>query len=409
MHDYFEPREQQDPARRETQLLEGVQALVEYARRHSPHYARSLAAVDSVGLDSRTALSALPLLRKSELGLLQSASAPLGGVAAEPARLDRLFLSPGPICEPECCQSDWWRMGRAFYAAGFRPGMVVQNCLSYHLSPGGFILDSGARACGCTVVPAGPGQTDLQLELNARLQPQGYCGTPSFLAILLDKAEERGQSLSFSVALVTGEALPAALRARFEAAGITVRQAYATADVGLIAYETVPDQGLIVDEDLLLEIVRPGTGTPVEPGEIGEVVVTSLNRDYPLIRFATGDLSSVLAEPSPCGRTQTRIRGWQGRADQSTKVKGLFVHPGQLEQLRSRIDGLARVRAVVRQHDGQDTLELLCEPELTPSVGVAAVEEQARALLRIGVSARWVTPGELPRDGVVIEDTRPTP
>ncbi|MBY6186450.1 AMP-binding protein [Marinobacter hydrocarbonoclasticus] len=409
MEGYHDPREHQDPQLREQNLLASLQEVVDYARRQCSHYSQTLVAVESGSLTSRAALSELPLLRKSDLIQLQQAHPPLGGVAAMTACVDRLFLSPGPIAEPERCEPDWWRMGRAFRAAGFTPGMRVQNCLSYHLSPGGFILDSGARACGCSVIPAGPGQTEQQLAVNAHLKPEGYCGTPSFLAILLDKAEAMGQRLSFDVALVTGEALPASLRARFEAAGIQVRQAYATADVGLIAYESQPDTGLIVDEDLLLEVVRPGTGTPVPEGEVGEVVVTSFNPDYPLIRFATGDLSSVLTAPSPCGRTNLRIRGWQGRADQSTKVKGLFVHPGQLEQLCNRIDGLSRVRAVVRQLAGQDSLELLCEPEAMPTASAGEVEAQARALLRLGVAARWVEPGALPRDGVVIEDTRPVP
>ncbi|MBY5921724.1 phenylacetate--CoA ligase family protein [Ferrimonas balearica] len=409
MEAYFEARELRPPSQREQTLLASLRELVEYSRRQSPYYGQTLAAVDITSLTSRAALADLPLLRKSDLSALQEVSGPLGGIAAESAQIDRLFLSPGPICEPEHCTDDWWRMGRAFHAAGFRPGMKVQNCLSYHLSPGGFILDSGARACGCSVIPAGPGQTELQLELNARLKPEGYCGTPSFLAILLDRAEASQQPLSFRVALVTGEALPASLRARFEAAGIRVRQAYATADVGLIAYETEPDAGLVVDEDLLLEVVRPGSGQPVAEGEIGEVVVTSVNPDYPLVRFATGDLSSVMIEPSPCGRTNMRIRGWQGRADQSTKVKGLFVHPGQIEQLRNRIPGLARIRAVITQSEGQDSLTLLCEPEQLPTVTEEEVVAQARALLRLGTSACWVAAGVLPRDGVVIEDTRPTP
>ncbi|SDJ51794.1 phenylacetate-CoA ligase [Ferrimonas sediminum] len=409
MNGFFDARECQDADNREQRLLSQLPEFLGHAREHSSYYRRLLAGTAVDEITSRQALATLPITRKSDLIDLQQVQSPLAGMENEGAALDRLFLSPGPICEPECNQPDWWRMGRAFYAAGFRPGDRVQNCLSYHLSPGGFILDSGARACGCVVIPAGPGQTDQQLAINARLQPEGYCGTPSFLKILLDKAEQAGQRLSFRMALVTGEALPDTLRASFAEAGITVLQAYATADIGLIAYETRPGEGLVLAEDLLVEIVRPGTEQPVAAGEVGEVVVTSFNSDYPLLRFATGDLSSMLEAPSPCGRTNGRIRGWQGRADQATKVKGMFVHPRQLEQLRQQVAGMSRIRALVEHQGHNDQLTLLCEPTGEVPLPEPEVADLARVILKLGAEVSWVAPGSLPADGIVIEDRRPVP
>ncbi|TKB48159.1 phenylacetate--CoA ligase [Ferrimonas sediminicola] len=408
MSEFFDDKECLDPAEREAGLLTQLDEFIGFARSRSPYYGALLAQLEGP-LDSREALATLPVTRKSQLIELQQERGPLGGLNPEGGRVERLFQSPGPINEPENTGNDWWRMGRAFYAAGFRPGQLVQNCLSYHLSPGGFILDSGARACGCTVIPAGPGQTELQLEINASLRPQGYCGTPSFLKILLDRAAEKDQSLSFTHALVTGEALPGPLRQLFLEAGIQVRQAYATADIGLIAYESEPDQGLVLAEDLLVEIVRPGSGEPVADGEVGEVVVTSFNRDYPLVRFATGDLSAMMTGTSPCGRSNGRIKGWMGRADQTTKVKGMFVHPVQLERLRNRVAGMSRIRARVERHQHNDRLTLLCEPEGQPTLPESEVATLARALLKLGAEVTWVAPGSLPRDGIVIEDCRPAP
>ncbi|BDY05533.1 AMP-binding protein [Ferrimonas sp. YFM] len=408
MCEFFDDKECLDPQEREAGLLAQLDGFIDFARGSSPYFGALLAEL-SGPVASREALASLPVTRKSQLIELQEERGPFGGLNPEGGRVERLFQSPGPINEPENTGNDWWRMGRAFYAAGFRPGQLVQNCLSYHLSPGGFILDSGARACGCTVIPAGPGQTELQLEINASLKPQGYCGTPSFLKILLDRAAEKGQTLSFTHALVTGEALPGALRQVFQDAGIEVRQAYATADIGLIAYESEPDQGLVLAEDIVVEIVRPGSGEPVADGEVGEVVVTSFNRDYPLIRFATGDLSAMMDGPSACGRSNGRIKGWMGRADQTTKVKGMFVHPVQLERLRSRVAGMSRIRALVERQAHNDQLTLLCEPQAEPPLPESEVATLARALLKLGAEVNWVEPGSLPRDGIVIEDRRPSP
>ncbi len=407
MSTYFDTRETQDLATRERTLLDELASQLPQLRQHNAFYRSHLGETPLPQPLTRQNLSLLPLLRKSALPQLQAGQPPLAGIANEGQAIDRLFLSPGPIVEPERCDNDWWRMGRAFFAAGFRPGQRVQNCLSYHLSPGGFILDSGARACGCSVIPAGPGQTEQQLLINAQLQPEGYCGTPSFLAILLDKAAERGQTLSFRHALVTGEALTAAQRRTFADAGIRVHEAYATADLGLIAYETSPGEGLVVAEGILLELVRPGGSEPVAESEVGEVVITRLDATYPLIRFATGDLSSLLPGPSPCGRSNRRIRGWLGRADQSAKVRGLFIHPGQLEALRRSVPGLAQIRAVVSDQP-QDHLVLLCEPEPDAPLGdAAALAQQAQAQLRLRCEIQWVAPETLPRDGILIEDRRP--
>ena len=302
MTTYYHPDEHQACQAREQSLFSRLPTFIANAQRHSPYYQTLLADVNADSINSRAALAQLPITRKSDLITLQKRQPPLAGMNTSNGHVSRIFQSPGPIYDPESCQDDWWRMGQAFHAAGFVTGDLVQNCLSYHLTPGGFILDSGARACGCIVIPAGPGQTEQQLDIIEDLKPQGYCGTPSFLNILINKAKVQNRDISsLKKALVTGEALPKALRDEFTQVGINVLQAYASADVGLIGYESVADDGLIISENLIVEIVRPGSLEPVADGEIGEVVVTSFNADYPLIRFATGDLSALKPGQSACG------------------------------------------------------------------------------------------------------------
>jgi phenylacetate-CoA ligase len=335
---------------------------------------------------------------------------PFGGLTAvETGRLARIFASPGPIYDPDGRRGDWWRMARALWAAGFRRGDVVHNCFSYHFTPAGMMLETGAQEIGCAVVPAGVGNTEQQVRAIVDIRPAGYVGTPSFLRIILEKGREMGADLSsMRRALVSGEALPPALRAEIGAAGIAVRQCYATADLGLVAYESVPDAGLVLDEWVIVEILRPGTGDPVGPGEVGEVVVTTLNPDYPLIRFATGDLSMLLPGASPCGRTAPRLKGWMGRADQTTKVRGLFVHPSQVAEVARRHAAIGRCRLVVAGEGGNDRMEL--RAEVAPGArgeGLAeAIAQSIQAVTRLRGDVAFVDPGALPNDGKVIEDAR---
>ncbi len=414
MKQYFYERECQNPQLREQSLLDRLPAFITYAKQECQHYGQSLQHIDADKITSRELLAQLPITRKSDLMRLQAKYAPLGGLNAKTANLGRIFQSPGPIYDPENTSDDWWSMGQAFYAAGFRTGDMVQNCLSYHLTPGGFILDSGARACGCMVIPAGPGQTEQQLDIIEHLNPQGYCGTPSFLKILVDKATNEHRDISsIGKALVTGEALPQALRAEFNASGIDVLQAYASADVGLIGFESISDDGLIIAEDLLVEIVRPGSLEPVADGEVGEVVVTSFNVDYPLIRFATGDLSAVKLGTSACGRTNMRIKGWLGRADQTTKVKGMFVHAEQIEQVRQAYQHIAKMRLSVTQVNYNDQMHLQCELDTTvySDADIAGAIESISATLKkvtkLTGSVEFVALGTLADDGKVIDDLRP--
>ncbi len=404
---FYSAQEQQSMALRESTLLSGLNDFLSFAKDSSDYYQQLFADIDVSQIDSRAALASLPITRKSDLIKLQAAAMPFAGMVPNMASIGRVFQSPGPIYEPEAEEHDWWRMGQAFFAAGFREGDIVQNCLSYHLTPGGFIMDSGARACGCSVIPAGPGQTELQLDMAKNIKPNGYCGTPSFLKILLDKANTQQQSLPFKKALVTGEALTSSLKSAFTEADIEVKQAYASADVGLIAFES-SDDGLIVAEDIILELVRPGTLTPVEVGEVGEVVITSFNPSYPLIRFATGDLSAELAGSSSCGRSNMRIKGWLGRADQTTKVKGLFVHPEQVEQIRVQHNIIQRLRMVVSRDNDNDKMCLLCEVAETAlnSVDVSAIVQTIRAVTQLSAEVCIEPLGSLPNDGIVIEDRR---
>lgn len=400
---YFDHLETQPNDEREANLFEQLPHLLTHVAQSSPYYQQALSGIELGSINSRQALTQLPVLRKSALMSLQTDDSVLAGIEPGFDEIDRLFISPGPICEPESNQEDWWRMGRAFHAAGFEAGDRVQNCFSYHMTPGGLMMDSGARACGCVVIPAGPGSTEQQLAVNARLRPRGYCGTPSFLKILIDKAKACGQILSFEVALVSGEAVTEPLKQAFAEAGIRVHQAYATADLGLIAYESEPGQGLVVAEQILVEILRPGSGEPVAEGEVGEVVVTNFNLEYPLIRFATGDLSSVLPQASLCGRTNLRLRGWQGRADQSTKVKGLFVHPQQLEQIRRRHPELIKLRLIVTHEGGNDKMLLRCQHS-GAGFDASAIAETLKAVTKL--SGEVISTSDIADDGVVIEDRR---
>ena len=411
MSRHFDTLETRDPELRERAQLAALREQIAYARAHAPWFARTLAGIEPAEIDSRAALARLPVVRKSELLELQKADRPFGGFAATgPAgrRARQVFASPGPIYEPEGESADYWRLARALYAAGFRPGDLVHNCFSYHFSPAGSMLDTGLQALGCTVFPGGTGQTEQQVQAMADLGPDGYVGTPSFLKIILDKADEQGVRLSsLTKALVSGEPFPAALRDALRARGIDAYQVYASADVGSLAYESSARDGLVVDEGVLLEIVRPGTGEPVAPGEIGEVVATPLhNRAYPLIRFGNGDLSAVLPGASPCGRTNMRIKGWLGRADQATKVKGLFVHPSQVAEIVRRHPGIARARLVVDRDDGNDRMTLHVETAPGAQLESAAIVATIRELTKLRGALALHAPGELANDGKVIDDIR---
>jgi phenylacetate-CoA ligase len=411
--DHFDELETRDPAERERDLCGRLPDLVARALR-APGWAAQLAGVDPAAVTSRAALARLPLLRKSDLVALQKARPPFGGFnVTPPGRVRRLLMSPGPIFEPEGKGDDTWGAARALFAAGFRAGDVAHNSFSYHLTPGGFIMESGAAALGCAVVPAGTGNTEQQVEAIAHFKPRGYLGTPDFLKILLDAADKAGKDVSsLRHALVSGAALPASLRAELAARGVAVRQCYATAEAGVIAYESSEGdgaaiEGMIVNETLLLEIVRPGTGDPVAAGEVGEVVVTSFNPDYPMIRLATGDLSALLPGCSPCGRSNMRIKGWMGRADQTTKVKGMFVHPGEIAEISRRHPELGRLRLVVARAGEQDAMTLKAECAAPAPALRAAVAATLRAVTKLGGEVELVAPGSLPNDGKVIADERP--
>ena len=407
--DFHDTRETRDPEARECELLTRLPAQIAHARAAAPALGRLLADVDPDSVTSREALATLPVTRKSELLEMQKAARPFGGFSAVGwgAACRRVFASPGPLYEPEGARPDYYRLARALFAAGFRAGDLVHNTFSYHFTPAGSMMETAAHALGCTVFPAGVGQTEQQLAAIADLQPNAYVGTPSFLRILLDKADELGVTVSFTKAFVSGEAFPPSMREAFAARGITACQAYATADIGLIAYETPAREGMVVDEDVLLEIVRPGTGDPVAPGEVGEVVVTTFNPDYPLIRFGTGDLSAVLPGASPCGRTNVRIKGWMGRADQTTKVKGMFVHPGQIAQVVRRHPEITRARLVVDNPELNDRMTLMCEVAGGGSEALAgAVAASIRELTKLRGEVAFLPTGALANDGKVIDDVR---
>lgn len=407
MTEFYDELETRSPDAREAALMAALPKQVALAK-STPGYAGLLADIDPAAITGRTALAALPVTRKSELIALQAKNPPFGGLNATPVgQMARLFLSPGPIAEPEGQGADFWRMGRALYAAGFRAGDIIQNCFSYHMTPAGFLFDAAARAVGCAVIPAGIGQTEQQCHMIAHFRPGGYAGTPDFLKIILAKADELGtDASSIGKALVGGGALLPPLRQEYADRGIQVLQGYGTADVGNIAYESEAQDGMIVEEEIILEIVRPGTGDPVAEGEVGEVVVTLLNQDYPLIRFGTGDLSAILPGISPCGRTAPRIKGWMGRADQRTKVRGMFVDPVQIDRVLKNHDGIARMRLVVSEEGGLDNCTLQCE---TPAPDDALAEKIAAAFqaeCKVRATIEFTEPDSLPKDGKIIDDIR---
>lgn len=405
---HYDTRETRDPQQRERDLLTRLPAQIAHAKANAPAFAKLLAEVDPESVTTREALAGLPVIRKSELLELQKAARPFGGFAAVKWGRDcrRVFASPGPLYEPESARTDYYRLARALFAAGFREGDLVHNTFSYHFTPAGSMMETAAHALGCTVFPAGVGQTEQQVAAIADLAPNAYTGTPSFLRIILDKADELGVKSSFTKAFVSGEAFPPSVRDAFAARGISAYQAYATADIGLIAYETEARDGLIADEDVIIEIVRPGTGDPVGEGEVGEVVVTTLNPDYPLIRFGTGDLSAVLAGASPCGRTNVRIKGWMGRADQTTKIKGMFVHPGQVAAVVKRHPEILRARLIVDNPDLNDRMTLHCETAHGDNGLAVEVAASIRELTKLRGEVSFVAPGSLANDGKVIDDIR---
>jgi phenylacetate-CoA ligase len=404
MTEHFDALETRDPGQRERDLMARLAAQIGHAK-SAPYFAESLRHVDAAAVTSRAALAALPLLRKHELIALQKVARPFGGLAATPrTALARVYASPGPIYEPEGRGADPWRLARALFAAGFRAGDLIHNSFSYHMTPAAWMLEAAAKTLGCTVFPAGTGQSEQQVAAMADLLPDGYVGTPSFLRILLEKADTLGiATTSLKKALVSGEAFLPPVREALAARGIKCFQVYATADLGTIAYESAAGEGLIVDEDIIVEIVRPGSGDPVEEGEVGEVVVTTFNSDYPLIRFATGDMSATLPGASPCGRTNMRIKGWLGRADQTTKVRGMFVHPEQIQAVARRHSEIRRARLVVTNPDAGDVMTLRCEGSGGEGVALA-VAESLRELTKLRGEVVFVA--SLPRDGKVIEDAR---
>lgn len=417
MPHHFDALETRSPETREAALMAALPAQVAQAQKNSAAIADILQGVDAARVNSRAALAELPVTRKYALlerQKAQRAQDPFGGFSTigwkgmvRSAGVRRVYQSPGPIYEPEGHAPDYWRAARAMAAAGFEAGDLVHNCFSYHLTPGAWIMESGAHALGCAVIPGGVGNTEQQLAAVADLRPVGYAGTPSFLKILIEKAAEAGQKLSITKALVSGEACPPSLRDWFTQQGVAAYQCYATADVGLIAYETVAREGLVIDEGVIVEIVRPGTGDPVAEGEVGEVVVTVLNPDYPLIRFGTGDLSAILPGTCPTGRTGQRIKGWMGRADQTTKIKGMFVHPGQVAEIVKRFPELSKARLVVSGEMANDQMVLHVETPLLSDEGLKSrVSEAVRDVTKLRGDVHLVAPGSLANDGKVIEDAR---
>ena len=411
----FDALERRDPQERERDLMQRLPALVARAQ-GAAGWACILAGVDAQQVNSRAALAQLPITRKADLKALQAQAKPFGGLATTAVgQLSRVFVSPGPIFDPEGRGLDWWRFARPMHAAGIRPGGLLQNCFSYHFTPAAFMVEGGARRIGCAVIPAGAGQTELQVQAIAELRPDTYVGTPSFLRIIIDKARAMDADISsMQRALVGAEALPESLRAWLHANGVPqVFQTYASADLGSVAYETatngVINPGMVLDEDVIVEIVRPGSGEPVAPGDIGEVVVTLFNDDYPLIRFATGDISAMLqdAPASGCGRTNGRIRGWMGRADQTTKVRAMFVHPSQVENITPRHPEIVKARLVVSGSMAHDVMTLRCEVDAPPSPEQAgAIVASIREVTKLRGEVDFVARGALPADGVLIEDVR---
>lgn len=415
MNSTLDSLETRAPAERERALMARLPQLVARAQQ-APGWARILHGVDAAAIDSRAALATLPVTRKAQLRELQRADLPFGGLTATaPRAMRHMYVSPGPIYDPEGSGADWWRFARPMYAAGVRAGGLLQNCFSYHFTPAAFMVEGGAARIGCTVIPAGAGQTEMQVQAMVDLRPDTYIGTPSFLRIIIEKARDMNADISsVKQALMGAEALPESLRSWFHEHGVPlVLQTYASADIGCIAYETATDgvvnPGLLLDEDVIVEIVRPGSGELVAPGDIGEVLVTLLNADYPLIRFATGDMSAMLvdAPPSPCGRTNARMRGWLGRADQTTKVRAMFVHPAQVADIVRRHPAISKARLVVTGRMANDVMTLHCEaPAPLDAAQTAALVASIRDVTKLRGEVCWAAPGSLADDGNVIEDCR---
>ena len=412
---HFDALETRAPEIREAALMAALPAQVAHAKAHAPAFADLLQGVDAASVNSRAALAQLPVIRKTELLERQKASRAAGGnvfggfsTLGFGQGMTRVFASPGTIYEPEGTRADYWRMARTMFAAGFRPGELIHNCFSYHFTPAGSMMETGAHALGCTVFPGGIGQTEQQVTAMAELQPASYIGTPSFLKIIIEKAAEMGVPLpSVRKALVSGEAFPPSLRDWMIAHGVDAYQCYATADVGLIAYETAAREGLVLDEGVIVEIVRPGTGDPVPEGEVGELVITTLNPDYPLIRFGTGDLSAILPGICPTGRTGQRIKGWMGRADQTTKIRGMFVHPAQVAEIVKRFPEVSKARLVVTGEMANDQMALHVETGLLADEGLKArLADAVRDVTKLRGEVHLVAAGTLANDGKVIEDAR---
>jgi phenylacetate-CoA ligase len=408
--EHFDKLETRSPKAREAALMAALPKHIAYVKKQARGFAKILSAVNPSKVTSRKALARLPITRKSDLAALQNALPPLGGLNAVPPA--KLFVSPGPIHDMEGLGTNWWRTARGLFAGGFRKGDVILNSYAYHFTPAGSMLETGAIALGCTVLPAGTGQTEQQVAAIDRMRVTGYVGTPSFLKLIVEKAHELKANISsLKKAQVGAEYLPPVLRTALQECGISVTQMYGSADLGLIAYESLLPggevaPGMILEEGLLLEIVRPGTGDPVEPGEVGEVVITNFNRDYPLIRFATGDLSAVLPGVSPCGRTNVRIKGWMGRADQSTKVRAMFVTPGLVSEILRRHRQVSKARLVVEGENGNDRMTLKCETKERPAGLAEAIVASIRDVTKLRGEVELVAPGSLPNDGKVIEDLR---
>lgn len=409
MSDHFDDKETQSPEQREADLFARLATHLPKAVTASAGLANHLDGIDVAQVKNRDDLAKLPVLRKPELMAAQMANPPFGGFAnLDELAGSRIFLSPGPIWEPQGAGADPWLGARALFAAGFRSGDIVQNTIAYHMTPGGFILDEGLRALGCTVFPAGIGNTEMQVQAAAALQPSAYTGTPDYLKVILEKAEEMNTDLScIKRALVSGGALFPSMREDYANRGVQVMQAYATADLGVIAYESRHDgellDGMILNEDLIVEIVRPGTDDPVAEGEVGELVVTNFSSTYPLVRFGTGDLSAIMPGQSPCGRTNQRIKGWMGRADQRTKVKGMFVDPKQVDEVVKRFDNISGARLIVKRDGDKDAMRLQVS-SVDGAIDTAAVEAALRDVTKLGGSVEQVA--ELPNDGKVISDER---
>ncbi len=408
MSEHYDILETRRPEEREAALMRALPGQIAHAKAQAPFFADWLRDVDPAAVGSRAALARLPVLRKSKLGEVQKQDLPMGGLIAVPlAKARHIFMSPGPIFEIDIDEPDYFRGARAMFAAGFRAGDVVYNTFSYHLTPAGIMMESALQALGCPVVPGGVGNTELQLDAIAAIRPTGYVGTPSFLKILLEKAAGLGKDVSsIRKAFVGAEALPPSLRRMFQDAGISCLQSYGTADLGTIAYESEALEGMIVDEGVIVEIVRPGTGDPVPEGDVGEVVVTTFNRAYPLIRFGTGDMSAVLAGQSPCGRTNMRIKGWMGRADQRTKVRGMFVDPEQVAEIARRHPGLGRLRLVIDWVDQADVMVLKAESAETTPALARALADTIRSVCKVGGEVEFAKPGSLANDGKAIDDIR---